>query len=227
MSNNRWNNVIVKKPWGYEYLMYQNNSVGMWCLHIRSGEQTSLHCHPAKKTGLILLSGEADVKFFNDSVRLRSIAKLMLRPGLFHSTAAISSDGIVLLEIETPPDKNNLVRLEDVYGREDKPYEGADSLSPLTDKHLRLHEPPKDATNRYQLHGCTLIMGKADDVSHIYSQPGDIMVVLDGGLSSSNGESILSAGDVVTEYTINRLAKSFRSPNGISFLTIRKEGKTE
>ena len=223
MSSDCWNNGIVRKPWGYEYLMYQNNYVGMWCLHINSGEQTSLHCHPAKKTGLILLSGEAEVKFLNDSVRLRSIAKLMLRPGLFHSTAAISSDGIVLLEIETPPDKNNLVRLEDVYGRKDKPYEGTESLSPLTDEHIRL----SDTKNNYQLHGCTLIMGKADDVSHIDSQPGDIMVVLDGGLSSSNGESILSAGDVVTTDTINRLAKSFRSPNGISFLTIRKEGKTE
>ena len=199
--------------------MYQNNYVGMWCLHIRSGEQTSLHCHPAKKTGLILLSGEADVKFFNDLVRLLPLEKMMIRPGLFHSTEAISSGGIVLLEIETPPDKNNLVRLEDVYGRQDKPYEGTESLSPLTDEHIRL----SDTKNNYQFHGCTLIMGKAEDVSHIDRQPGDVIVVLEGGLFSSDGEPVLSAGDVVTKSTLNRLEGAFHAPNGISFLTIRKE----
>ena len=59
--------VLVKKPWGYEYLMYQNGTVGVWYLHIKEGARTSLHCHPHKKTGLILLSGEAVVSFLNDS----------------------------------------------------------------------------------------------------------------------------------------------------------------
>ena len=53
--------VMVTKPWGYEYLMYQNEDIAIWSLHIDYGKQTSLHCHPRKKTGLILLSGEAEV----------------------------------------------------------------------------------------------------------------------------------------------------------------------
>lgn len=46
--------VIVSKPWGYEYLMYQNGIVTLWYLHIEHGCGTSMHCHPRKKTGLIL-----------------------------------------------------------------------------------------------------------------------------------------------------------------------------
>jgi hypothetical protein len=50
-------NVVVNKPWGYEYLVYQNDSVAVWYLYLREGAATSLHCHPKKKTGIILLKG--------------------------------------------------------------------------------------------------------------------------------------------------------------------------
>ena len=48
---------VVKKPWGYEYLVYQNDKVALWFLYIGHGHQTSMHCHPNKTTGLILLNG--------------------------------------------------------------------------------------------------------------------------------------------------------------------------
>ena len=54
---------------------------------------------------------------------LKAPDKLMIRPGLFHSTKSLSKDSIVL-EIETPINKNDLVRYKDNYGRENKPYEG-------------------------------------------------------------------------------------------------------
>ena len=54
-----YSKVVVKKPWGYEYLIYQNDSVAVWVLFISKGYQTSMHCHPKKKTTLIVLSGKA------------------------------------------------------------------------------------------------------------------------------------------------------------------------
>ena len=110
--------VIVDKPWGYEYLMFQNELVGVWYLHIRQGERTSMHCHPRKKTSLILLEGEGELSFLNDTMKLKPLSRTIIRPGLFHSTQAFSPKGIAMIEIETPPDKGNLVRLEDEYGRE-------------------------------------------------------------------------------------------------------------
>ena len=37
--------VIVKKPWGYEYLCYENEDVAVWFLHIEYNQKTSMHCH--------------------------------------------------------------------------------------------------------------------------------------------------------------------------------------
>ena len=36
----RYENNIVKKPWGYEYLAYQNDKVGLWFLYIAKDQQT-------------------------------------------------------------------------------------------------------------------------------------------------------------------------------------------
>ena len=47
----------------------------------------------------------------------------MIRQGLFHCTKNTSKDYATVLEIETPIDKDDLVRFKDDYGRENKPYE--------------------------------------------------------------------------------------------------------
>ena len=57
---------VVSKPWGYEYLAYQNDKVALWFLYIGHNHQTSMHCHPNKTTGLILLDGEAQISFLGD-----------------------------------------------------------------------------------------------------------------------------------------------------------------
>ena len=33
---------IVKKPWGYEYLVYENQNVGLWFLYIAPNQSTSI-----------------------------------------------------------------------------------------------------------------------------------------------------------------------------------------
>jgi hypothetical protein len=59
--------IVVQKPWGYEYLIYETPEVALWLLYIEQGKGTSLHCHPKKTTGLILLEGEAELGFIADS----------------------------------------------------------------------------------------------------------------------------------------------------------------
>ena len=95
-----YENNIVKKPWGYEYLMYENEKVALWFLHIKNGEKTSMHCHPNKTTGLVLLDGEAEVSFLSNKNKLTPLSKIMIRKGLFHSTQAISNGGAYILENE-------------------------------------------------------------------------------------------------------------------------------
>lgn len=216
--------VIVNKPWGYEYLMYENGTVGVWYLFIKHGARTSLHCHPRKKTSIILLSGEAVISFLNDSVPLKPLNKLMIREGLFHSTAATSPEGISVIETETPCDKTDLVRLNDEYGRQEQPYEGPDAMFPISESCVQLTHPEEGRQLRYTLCGCTLSVEKFKDISGLRQRPpGEIIVVLEGGLFSRAGDPIVSPGDVVSSDTLERLAETFFAPQGASLLTIRKE----
>ena len=145
MDNRKYNNV-VKKPWGYEYLAYENKDVALWFLYIKPTHATSLHCHPNKTTGLILLDGKAEVSFLNSSSILNPTNKVMIRKGLFHSTKAISEKGAFVFEIETPVDKQDLVRFKDNYGREGKPYEDETFEMPKAEDCLWIFDPKLNFT---------------------------------------------------------------------------------
>ncbi len=119
-----YRDMVVIKPWGYEFLVFENNLVAVWLLYIKKGFSTSMHCHPKKKTSLILLSGNAMNITFLHRRYLRGGDAILIEKEVFHSTKSLSDDGVFLLEIETPPNKTDLVRLEDRYGRELSGYEG-------------------------------------------------------------------------------------------------------
>lgn len=119
---------VVRKPWGHEYLIFENQWVAIWALRINGKHSTSMHCHPLKKTSLVLLSGEAFCNTFRHRTYLNALDGLILEKGVFHSTKALSPEGIELIEVETPPNKTDLVRLNDGYGREQHGYEGASEM---------------------------------------------------------------------------------------------------
>lgn len=123
-----YKNKVVIKPWGHEYLIFENDFIAIWTLYIKKGYSTSMHCHPEKKTSLILLSGNAMSNTFTHRNYLRGGDTVIIEKGVFHSTKSLSDDGIFLLEIETPPYKADLVRLEDRYGRESSGYEGVTEM---------------------------------------------------------------------------------------------------
>lgn len=220
-----YDGIVVNKPWGYEYLMYESDKIGLWYLHIKHGKQTSLHCHPGKKTGYILLTGEAQVSFLNDSTHLKAVSKLMLREGLFHSTKALSKDGIHVIEVESPPEKNNLVRLDDAYGRKDMPYEGEEAIVPMTKGCISFSPPAVGVSLSYVVHRTKLSIETLDDVTLLKSRPPeDIILIMDGGLISKTDDPIVSPGDVVTISTFNRLAETFTAPTGVTLMTVTMRG---
>lgn len=144
-----YSNVVVKKPWGYEYLAWDNGYCAVWILHIARGRKTSTHCHPNKKTKLIVLSGRATVYEIDEIDRFRSTSYALLDlddtnidKGIYHCTEAVgtatSEDGIWLMEIEYPSDKEDLVREDDVYGRKSQPYETGENLVEYSHEWLKL-----------------------------------------------------------------------------------------
>lgn len=123
-----YSRIVVHKPWGYEYLMFENDFVAVWILHLKKGEATSMHCHPRKKSSLIVLSGKVLASTLSEWFEPEELGGLIYEAGVFHTTKALTDD-VFVMEIETPPLKKDLVRLKDAYGREGKGYEGKKQMS--------------------------------------------------------------------------------------------------
>lgn len=121
--------LVVNKPWGYEYLLFENEHVAIWILYLKPGTATSMHCHPKKMTALTVLSGEVATSSLHTSFVLKPMDSLIIDSGVFHSTRASSVEAAMIMEIETPPDKGDLVRLKDEYGRENSGYEGQEFIT--------------------------------------------------------------------------------------------------
>ena len=180
--------IVVQKPWGYEYLVYENPEVALWLLYIERGKGTSLHCHPKKTTGLILLEGEAELGFIADSKIIQGPSKQMIRRGLFHSTKALSSPGVFLLEIETPNDKEDLVRLFDEYGRSAAGYEQQHNWFPKNESHIWIEDPQLNASNKYAVNQSVLTVSLVRDLNDVLSLGDDeIVMFLQGGIGKQVG----------------------------------------
>ena len=190
--------VIVRKPWGYEYLAYQNADVALWLLHILPGEKTSMHCHPNKSTGLVVLHGTAEINFIADSKVLTAPAKQMIRRGLFHQTHAASDDSVMMFEIETPVDKDDLIRLHDKYGLTNTGYEGQQFELPKNEDCLWINDPV--ARDQYSIGGCTLTVERISDTAIFdTADPESIIIFLQGGvIKTINGRTqrAIIPGDV-------------------------------
>jgi len=218
-------NNIVKKPWGYEYLAYENNQVALWVLHIENEQKTSMHCHPNKTTGLAVLDGNVEVSFLSNSSRLTSLNKIMIRKGLFHSTMAISEDGATVLEIETPVDKHDLVRLRDDYGREGKPYENSTFEYPKEDDCIWIENPTDLKPSVYHVANSKLTVVKVEDVDYFNNlQDNKNIMFLQGGILTEYGINVAGAGDIVSAKVLKNLIKVFtKVRNNTTIMMMEKD----
>jgi mannose-6-phosphate isomerase-like protein (cupin superfamily) len=206
MKKDNYDVNIVKKPWGYEYLAYENEHVALWFLHIKYTHATSLHCHPKKTTGLVLLDGKAEISFFNHTNVLSPGDKIMIRKGLFHSTKATDEKGAFVFEIETPVDKQDLVRFRDSYGREGKPYEDNTHELPKSEDCLWITNKPKN----YNFANCTLSVKNITNILQFNEIEDKYNVVfLYGGLQADYGQNVAGPGDVVSAGVIKQLTEVF------------------
>ena len=124
-----YRNVVVNKPWGYEYLWFQNEAVAIWFLRLTPGQSTSLHCHAKKRTSLIVLDGAVQCSTIDDKYQLNTLEAVVLESCVFHSSMAVAEEGAFIMEIETPPMKGDLVRMHDAYGRQGTGYENINEYS--------------------------------------------------------------------------------------------------
>ena len=210
VSNMSHESNVVTKPWGYEYLAYENQHVALWFLYISSGQCTSMHCHPNKTTGLMLVEGEAEVSFLNNKFPLKPVHKLMIRKGLFHSTKAVDPNGALVFEIETPVDKNDLVRFKDSYGREGKPYEDHTFEELKPSDCVWITDPAIGTTHTYNTSKSIInVMSVTDPSDFATIKPSTNVVFLRGGIMTNYGINVASPGDIVVVEVLHELMDVF------------------
>ncbi len=197
-----YRNRVVVKPWGYEFLIFQNEFVAIWFLHIDKGQATSMHCHPSKKTSLIVLSGQALCNTFYNRNYLNGTDSIVIEKGVFHSTQSLSAEGIDILEIEAPPDKTDLIRLNDQYGRQAEGYEG---LSEMKSDSLERYgyfyfDTPESGQSfsfeneRYEI-SIAACDANATFQEHLSTKKGEFFCSCQGQVVDNTGSAIIDVGD--------------------------------
>ena len=110
----------VEKPWGWElWWAHTERYVGK-TLFIKAGEQLSLQYHEQKDETIFIQEGE--MLFIVDTQDGQGLREVLMkpgdafhvRPGTIHRMRAITD--VLVLEASTP-EVEDVVRLEDSYGR--------------------------------------------------------------------------------------------------------------
>lgn len=217
---------LVKKPWGYEYVIYRDqNKLALTFLNIEYNKQTSLHCHPKKKTGFILISGKARIQLglYKQTAKIyKAPNKLMIRTGLFHSIKAVSKEGIKALEFETPVIKNDLVRYEDKYGRQLKPYEGKKHFTKIKKSFIKFKNPQINKQIIYKINNRKIFIENHKDFTKLIKKPSTyILGVLRGSVVDKLNREVLTSGDIIRVATIKKLEKKFKIRKNLTTLIIK------
>ena len=223
-----YDNRLVKKPWGYEYVVYRNkNNLSVTLLKINYKQTTSLHCHPQKKSGFILLNGKAlfqlGLRKKNTEVHL-SPSKRMIARGLFHSIKSLSKEGLLALEFETPVDKKDLVRFKDVYGRRNKAYEGKEFTQNINSNFIKFKKPKIGVNQNYKFDNVDVSLEVHKNFNKLLKNKANtIFAILDGAVSDKNGRNVLSYGDIIRTNDLKVLSKVFKIKKQLSIVKVLKK----
>ena len=111
----------VDKPWGYELIWARTNAYVGKVLFVRAGHSLSLQFHREKDEAWYVQSGRARLELgdVGDPVLKHEVvgagAAFHYVPGTVHRVTAL--EDTTILEVSTPQ-LDDVVRLEDAYGRE-------------------------------------------------------------------------------------------------------------
>ena len=111
----------VEKPWGYELIWALTDIYCGKVLFVKAGHSLSLQFHKQKDESWLVQSGRAKLELgevgesvLNEMV-IAAGAAFHYPPGTVHRVTAI--EDTTILEVSTPQ-LDDVVRLEDAYGRE-------------------------------------------------------------------------------------------------------------
>jgi mannose-6-phosphate isomerase-like protein (cupin superfamily) len=218
--------LVIRKPWGHEYLIFENEHVAVWVLYLKQGFQTSLHCHPYKRSSLTVLSGEILFHTFEREFTVRPSEGLLIDKGVFHSSKAISEGGAIIMETETPNNKSDLVRFEDKYGREHMGYEGKEAHGNMEEALGSFHDLAERYVGPKTFGECDMIMVKHGDRTALIAALDSFnphLVSMVRGAFHKEGKEFLKQGDIVTLHELKKMG-DFDIMDDVEVLLMRHAG---
>ena len=165
-----------------------------------------MHMHKQKKASVIVVDGKLTIHFLNNQQTLHSGGRSVLRPGLFHRLAVDEkcSHPAIILEVENNSDRNDIIRLQDNYGRTFKKYEWSKGLLESLSSIGLESKFPGDLA----LDGRSMLITE-EFSSRDKIQESSNYIIIEGGLVDRCGTFVAEAGDVLSGNTLIRLCKRF------------------
>jgi mannose-6-phosphate isomerase-like protein (cupin superfamily) len=110
----------TEKPWGWELLWAEAEAYVGKLIFVRAGEALSLQYHERKDESWLVQEGHARLELGTvgdepETIEIAPGDAFRYRPGTVHRVTAL--DDLLILEVSTPH-VDDVVRLEDRYGRE-------------------------------------------------------------------------------------------------------------
>ena len=110
----------VDKPWGWELVWAETDQYVGKLLFVRAGESLSLQYHEVKDESWLVREGRARLELAelgeaSETIEIVPGDAFHFRPRTVHRVTAI--DDSLIVEVSTPH-LDDVVRLEDAYGRE-------------------------------------------------------------------------------------------------------------
>jgi mannose-6-phosphate isomerase len=110
----------VEKPWGWELVWAEAEAYVGKLLFVRAGQALSLQYHEVKDESWLVHEGRARLELATvgeelEAVEIAAGDAFRFRPGTVHRITAL--EDTLVLEVSTPH-LDDVVRLEDRYGRE-------------------------------------------------------------------------------------------------------------
>ena len=109
--------LIVKKPWGQFDQFTHNEETTVKILHIKKGEAFSLQYHNKRTEFWRILEGSPEITI-GDSVTVGKAGdEFEIKPKVNHRIRSVENDTKILEISYGDFDEEDIVRLEDKYGR--------------------------------------------------------------------------------------------------------------
>lgn len=215
-SEQSFKDITVNKPWGEEYLLFENEDTAIWILTINPENGTSCHAHPNKTTSLIILEGQAECHTLMDRYNLHALEAIILGKKVFHQTRNSSSESLYVMEIESPVNKHDLIRYKDAYGRQGKAYESKNRFQASPGSYL---------SSGLKVIGSTdIIIEFAVNMNSFFQKVSPlhnaVITILNRNIWSNDGEKLIEVGN---SFKLEDIEKNFLINDNFYYVIIHKK----